>query len=269
MICDFHTHTDFSGDCEAPAKAQIQRAIQLGMDEICITDHHDYETAFCGVDFTLDLPAYINAMDALKKEYAGQIRVGAGIELGLQRHIEGHLEELSRTYLNRLDFVIGSNHFADGLDPYAASYWEGRSVEEALDRFFEVSLKRVQRLWPFFDVLGHLDYVIRYAPLKERAYRFKRYEEVIEAILRCLISRGKGLECNTGGLAYGLMEPNPALQVLSRYRELGGEILTIGSDAHRPERLGFGFESCRQMLKACGFRYYTVFHGRVPQFLPL
>lgn len=269
MLCDFHTHTGFSGDCTVPAREQIKQAIRLGMDEICITDHHDYDTAFCGTDFTLDLPAYEKAVKRLQREYAGQIRVCAGIELGLQGHIADYLEALSHTLLNRLDFVIGSNHFVNGSDPFSPSFWEGQSTEEALERYFEASLARVQKLWPFFDVLGHLDYVIRYAPPKERTYRYERYKEVIDAILRCLILHGKGLECNTKGLACGLGEPNPTRRVLSRYRELGGEILTIGSDAHQPDRLGFAFEQCRQMLKDCGFRYYTVFHGRRPQFLPL
>ena len=88
-------------------------------------------------------------------------------------------------------------------------------------------------------------------------------------ILVELIRRGKGLECNTGGLKYGLRHPNPTEEVLVRYRDLGGEILTVGSDAHKPEHLGYDFDYCRELLKRCGFKYYTVFHQRKPVFLPL
>jgi histidinol-phosphatase (PHP family) len=84
-----------------------------------------------------------------------------------------------------------------------------------------------------------------------------------------LIEHGKGLECNTGGLRYGLSQPNPSRRILKRYRELGGEIITIGSDAHTPDYLGYGFQECRRFLLRCGFRYYTVFHGRKPEFIPL
>lgn len=263
MISDFHLHTEFSGDSDTPVRKQVERAISLGMKEICITDHHDYDADFTDIDFTLDIEAYLTYMKQIQEEYKDQIRVGIGIELGLQTHLKDYLERLLEEY--SFDFVIGSSHFADQMDPYFPEFFNGRTEREAYGRFFEVSLKRAKTL-DCFDSYGHLDYVVRYGPNKNRDYSYRDYQEYIDPILKALIAKGKGLECNTGGYKYRLGHPNPAEDILKRYRELGGEILTIGSDAHAPEHVGYGFDLAREALIHCGFRYYTVFHERKPEF---
>lgn len=266
MYADFHTHTEFSGDSEAPVRAQIERAIALGMKEFCITDHHDYDAGEGGDIFLLDLAAYFPALQKLRAEYADRIRINIGIELGLQCHIKPYLEELEPTL--PVDFIIGSSHFIDGKDPYYPSFFEGRTEKEAYVRYFEASLNRVRSL-SCYDVFGHLDYVVRYGPNKNKYYTFSEYQEYIDPILRTLIEKGKGLECNTSGLKYGLGHPNPTEPILRRYRELGGEILTLGSDAHAPEHIAYAFPTLGPLLRSCGYRYYTVFHNRKPTFLPL
>lgn len=263
MICDFHLHTEFSGDSDTPVREQVERAISLGMKEICITDHHDYDADFTDIDFTLDIEAYLTYMKQIQEEYKDRIRVGIGIELGLQTHLKDYLERLLEEY--SFDFVIGSSHFADRMDPYFPEFFNGRTERAAYERFFEVSLKRAKTL-DCFDSYGHLDYVVRYGPNKNRDYSYRDYQEYIDLILKALIEKGKGLECNTGGYKYRLGHPNPAEDILKRYRELGGEILTIGSDAHAPEHVGYGFDLARDALLHCGFRYYTVFHERKPEF---
>lgn len=265
MLCDFHLHTDFSGDSSTPAAAQIERAISLGMPCICITDHHDMDIV-SPCDFTLNLPAYFLAMKELCTRYQDKIQIEIGIELGLQNHIAQKLLETSNQY--SFDYIIGSCHFIDGFDPYYPEFFQGKSEKEAYRRFFEVTLHRVQNL-DCFDSLGHLDYVVRYGPNKNRQYRYRDYQELIDAILITLIRKGKALECNTGGFHYGLGHPNPCEDILCRYRELGGELLTVGSDAHTPEYIGFAFDRTRELLKSCGFSYYTVYHQRLPKFLPL
>ncbi len=266
MLCDFHMHTKFSADSSAPLHAQIEQAIILGMEEICITDHHDYDADSHGLKFLLDFGRYLPDVCQAAKTYADQIHVGCGIELGLQKHIGAYLDNLVSSY--PFDFVIGSCHFIDTYDPYYPEYFEGRDECESYRRFFEVTLSRIQAL-DCYDVLGHLDYVVRYGPNKNRRYSYNAYQDYIDPILKTLIHKGKGLECNTGGLKYGLGHPNPAEDVLRRYRELGGEVLTIGSDAHAPEHIGYNFELLPELLKNCGFRYYTIFHERHPIFLPL
>lgn len=266
MISDFHLHTEFSGDSDTPVRDQIERAIALGMKEICITDHHDFDAAFTDIDFTLDINAYLPYMKQIQEEYKNRIRVGIGIELGLQSHLKEYLNQLIREY--SFDFIIGSSHFVDCMDPYFPEFFSKRTEQEAYERFFEVSLQRVRDL-DCYDSYGHLDYVVRYGPNKNRFYQYGTYQEYLDPILRTLIEKGKALECNTGGYKYNLGHPNPSEDILKRYRELGGELLTIGSDAHAPQHVGYGFERAKEVLEQCGFRYYTVFRKRKPEFLPL
>ena len=120
-----------------------------------------------------------------------------------------------------------------------------------------------------FRVCGHIDYVVRYGPNRNLYYTYEKYRDILDEILRVLVQKGIGLECNTAGFKYGLGHPNPTEKILSRYRELGGEILTLGSDAHAPEHIAYDFERAGALLKECGFHYYTVFRNRKPEFLPL
>ncbi len=265
-ITDTHVHTEFSADSSAPVRSQIEQALHLGMTEICITDHHDPDTPFTDLDFTLDLEQYVPAMEAIREEYKGKIRVLIGIELGLQAHIADLLASVAANY--PFDYIIGSSHFVDGADPYDPSFFEGWSQKEALERYFEATLNRVRTI-PDFDSLGHLDYVVRYSPSKNRFYSYDQYRDFIDPILSALIEQGKGLECNTGGYKYGLGQPNPSADILKQYRKMGGEIVTIGSDAHEPRHLGYSFSQAQELLKECGFRYYAVYHGRKPCFYAL
>lgn len=265
MLCDFHLHTSFSGDSETPPDRQIERAIALGMERICVTDHHDYDVV-SELDFTLDFPAYLAAMAQLRERYRDRIRIEIGVELGLQCHIAKYLDELTRTY--GFDYIIGSRHFIDGLDPYYPAFYEGRTPQEALQRFFEVSLKTVQAL-DCYDSFGHLDYIVRYCSARGAGYRAADYMDYIDPLLRTLIRKGKSLECNTGGFRYRLDQPNPCEDILIRYRELGGELLTVGSDAHTPDYVGCEFARTAKLLHRCGYRYYTVYHERKPEMLPL
>lgn len=266
MLSDFHTHTCFSADSDAPVMDMIRQAARLGMNELCITDHHDPDTFLPDKEFLLNFDTYLPAIRQAAEASRTFLRVGCGIELGLQLHIREQLDRLVRTH--SFDFIIGSSHFIDGLDPFYPDFFEGRSEKEAYARYFEVTLNRV-RAMDCFDVFGHLDYVVRYGPNQNQFYSFSDYQEYIDPILKVLIEKGKGLECNTGGLRYGLGHPNPSEDILRRYRKLGGEILTIGSDAHNPEGIGYQFCLLPELLADCGFRYYTVFHERKPQFLPL
>ena len=295
MLCDCHLHTCFSGDSETPVRAQLDRAISLGMQAVCITDHHDWdapnEKGEMDDRFLLDFPNYLPALREIREEYRGRLDMGIGVELGLQLHARQDTDNIMKLYGDAFDYIIGSIHFVDHYDVYYPQWFamdvsESRSDEryiptreeaEAVTRekeaaryrhFFEVTLKRLES-YDCFDSLGHLDFVVRYGPNKNRFYDFKTYGDIISAILELLIRKDKALEVNTGGFKYGLGHPNPCEDVLKRYRELGGKLLTVGSDAHVPGFVGYEFDRTADLLKEIGFREYALYRKRVPQMLPL
>lgn len=266
MLPDFHIHTDFSGDSQTPARVQIERCLALDMEELCITDHHDYDPDINQNPFLLDIESYLPCMRQLRQEYSDRIRVNIGIELGLQLRVRDYLESLARSL--DVDFIIGSSHFIDRKDPYFPEFFEGKTEREAYEHYFEVTLKRIRAI-DCFDSFGHLDYVVRYGPSKNRNYSFRDYRDCIDPILKTLIEKGKALECNTAGFKYGLGHPNPEEDILIRYRELGGELITLGSDAHAPAHVGYNFDQTKDILADCGFRYITVYHQRIPRQIPI
>lgn len=124
MIYDCHLHTEFSGDSNTPISLQIEKAIELGMKEMCITDHHDYDSGFCDCDFILDIPTYLTSLRMLQAEYRDRIRINIGIELGLQDHLKEYLDHFVKRYGDSFDFIIGSSHFVKSMDPYDPEYWQ-------------------------------------------------------------------------------------------------------------------------------------------------
>ena len=117
--------------------------------------------------------------------------------------------------------------------------------------------------------IGHLDYVVRYGKSREKEYSYTDYADIIDEILKLLIEKEKGLEVNSAGLKYGLPFAHPHPDVLNHYRELGGEIITIGADAHKPEHIAYDFAKAEEILKSCGFKYYTEFFEQKPVFKQL
>ncbi len=263
---DSHLHTSFSADSDTPPSFQIERAIALGMPALCITDHQDFDGPPDVMDFTFDTDAYWSALLSLKEKYQDRIDLRIGVELGLQTDIPTDLAAYAAG--NSFDLIIGSTHFCDGMDPYYPIFYEGRPEEDAYRSYFEEELKNIIA-HDCFDVAGHLDFVVRYGPNKNACYSYEKYRDVFDEILRVLVEKGKGIECNTAGFKAGLGHPHPTEAILKRYRELGGEILTLGSDAHVPEYVAYHFDQTGELLKGCGFRYYTVFRERKPEFLPL
>lgn len=266
MLWDTHMHTHFSGDCKANPKAMIESAIQKRLAGICFTDHLDLDYPGDPMLFWLDIGPYMEEIGRLAAHYKNALSIHTGIELGLQPQLVARHSELLNSH--NFDFVIGSSHVIHGIDPYYPVYYQGKTEEEAYREYFVSILENI-RAFDGFDVYGHIDYVVRYGPNKNTYYSYEKFADIIDEILKELIARGKGIEINTGGFKYGLGHPNPTEEVLKRYRELGGEIITVGSDAHASEHVGFSFRKVPGILKEAGFQYYTVFCGRKPQFLPL
>ena len=184
--------------------------------------------------------------------------------------MQPHLSDLYTKYVQSypFDFVIASQHVLDHADPYYPSFWRGKKPSDVICRYFEEMLKDLQ-LMKEFDTLAHLDYIVRYAGPEHTSYHYNEYSDVIDPVLRYLIEHGKCLEVNTAGFKYGLRHPNPCEEVLKRYLELGGELITIGSDGHKPEHLAYDFDRLPDLLSGLGFRYYCIFQNRKPEFLKL
>ena len=266
MYWDTHMHCCFSGDSSSSPESMAEASIKKGLTGICFTDHLDYDYPKEPGLFLLDLSLYEKKIHSLQKEYKGRLDILYGIELGLQPHLaQKHKDLLSQ---HDFDFVIGSSHVVHGMDPYYASFYEGRTQEAAYLEYFESILENIHAFHDF-DVYGHIDYVVRYGPNQNAFYSYEKYKDVIDEIIRQLILLGKGIELNTAGFKYGLGHPNPCEDILKRYRELGGEILTIGADGHKPEHAAYDFKRLPELFSACGFSYFTVFKNRRPEFIPV
>lgn len=266
MLWDTHMHSQYSGDSTAPLEDMITAAIQKNLGGICFTDHLDMDYPDDPETFLLDLPNYTASVLSLQEKYKEKLPIRYGLELGLQPHLAALHTDILSHY--PFDFVIGSSHVVHGVDPYFPPFWEKHTEEEGYQEYFESILENINA-FDGFDVYGHIDYVVRYGPNKNANYTYAKYKDVIDAILKLLIEKGKGIEINTGGFKYGLGHPNPTEEILARYHELGGEIITVGADAHKPEHVAFDFEKVTPILLEAGFRYFTVFKERKAEFVKL
>ena len=273
---DMHMHTWFSTDSEACPCDMADEAVRKGLKTICFTDHFDKDDLEWGEERIFDVDAYFVEMQELQEEYAGKLNIRIGIELGLRTYLKDYYEELTKKY--PFDFVIGSVHNVpykkdvEGnilyTDPAAEKLFTDRTDKEAYRLMMETTLENV-RTSDCFQTLGHLDYVVRYGKSREKEYSYTDYADIIDEILKLLIEKEKGLEVNSAGLKYGLPFAHPHPDVLKRYRELGGEIITIGADAHKPEHIAYDFAKAEEILKSCGFKYYTEFFEQKPVFKQL
>ena len=256
---DFHMHSRVSFDGHDTGFQLAQAAVQAGLKEICFTDHRDFLRQEREQTMLFDPAAYSAEYDAL--EVPG-LTIRRGVEYGLYNaNVESMHQELQQ---RNYDFVLGSIHFVDDIDVYFAEYWQGKTVFEAQRHYFETMLECV-RVHDDFDVLSHMTYLHKGvgSPVKT-PLPLDDHREIIDEILRILAAKGKGLELNTSGMdRCGGFLPTP--DYFRRFKELGGQIVTVGSDAHRSDRVGqYSFEAC-QVLKDI-FGYVCTFEGRKPVF---
>ena len=275
ITSDIHMHSNFSSDSDSTMESMIQGAIDKNLKTICFTEHLDYEYP-CDEGqglFIVDIDAYKKECLKLKEIYEQDIEVLFGIEFGLLPHLANSYEKVASSY--DFDFIIGSSHLVSAPwyendprhgDPYDVAFWKGRTVDQVCEAYFKSIVENIHS-YKNFDTYGHIDYIIRYAPEKNKDYTYDRYADVLDEILKVIIHNQLALEVNTGGYKYGLGQPNPQADILKRYRELGGEMITIGADAHRPDHIAYDFKKAETLLKDLGFKYYTVFKKRQPQMI--
>lgn len=260
---DCHVHSSFSGDSDMNCDTALNTALDIGLEGIAFTDHLDYDYPDYDDVFLIDFDKYSVFMDELKKNYTGRIKVLKGIEVGIQPHvIESSLE-----VVNKYDFdlVIASVHIVDKLDLHNGDFCKSKTQKEAYTRYLEEVLKTVNS-FSNFDIFGHIDLIRRYGCYDDKTLKYTDYMDLINEILAKLISMGKGIEVNTSGFRYSLNSPMPDFEIIKRFKELGGEIISTSSDAHYPEHIGYKFDYLKEMLKKAGFSYTAHFEQRKPMF---
>lgn len=265
-LIDYHLHTNYSGDCKVPMENVVKSAISKGVKEIALTDHVDYDYPNSKYSFLVDFDAYINEFNKLKEKYNKEINMRLGIEMGYQPHIQDKINQLISNY--PFDFVICSSHTADKLDFVNGDFFIGKTQKNAYLRYFENVLYSVENFHNY-DVYGHLDFINRYGNYENKLLSYSDFTDIIDAILKNIIDTSHGIEINTSGFRYGLGQTHPHFDIVKRYKELGGEILTLGSDAHLTRDISSQFEIVIEYLKSINFKHITTFKGRKPFFIKL
>jgi len=241
-------------------------AIQAGVIEIAFTDHIDIDwpdTAVPPFDVGM-LDKYFEDIEKMQDKFKGQLVIKKGIEIGLQPHILDECADIVQSY--PFDFVIASVHLVGGVDPYLGGFYQGKTKEETYEEYYEEILRLITS-FDQFNVLGHLDYIKRYSPFPVEKNDHLLGISLIDEILKTLIDKGKGLEVNTSGYRHVSETPMPHPDIIKRYRDLGGKIITLGSDAHTPEHVAFRLETALKEIKRSGFDALTSFTGMQPEFI--
>lgn len=265
MIADCHTHSRVSPDSNAPMVEMARQALAYGLDVMCLTDHCDLLSLEGERTLDYNWQAVLRERQTMLDAFGTRLDLPLGLEFGM-----AHLyPEAAEKILSQpgLDFVIGSCHNMDekdgGRDFYLLSYDTLEDCYRALDNYF-ASMQKMAAT-PYYDVVGHVIYPLRYMNGPCETPSLARYRDQIREILRLAIDSGRGIEINTWkGQTLAAWRP-----LLKDYKELGGEILTVGSDAHAPDLLGRGIREAYQLMQDCGFRYVAVYHQRKPELFRL
>ena len=273
MFADYHVHCEYSDDSVYPMETVVKDAIQKGINEICFTDHVDYGvrddwdsgkpiiyrdgSAIVNVNY----PLYVKQISELQKKYSKDISIKLGLEFGIQTHTIPQYEALFKKY--PFDFIILSIHQVEDKEFWTGEFQEGRTQQEYNERYYE-ELLNVVKSYKNYSVLGHPDLIVRYD--EQGVYPFEKVKPIITEIIKTVIADGKGIEFNTSYHRYGLKNTTPSIDILKLYKELGGEIITIGSDSHKPEHLGAYIDEAKGILKEIGFTIFCTFEKMKPIF---
>lgn len=264
FLADCHNHTQCSADCEESLLRVAEQAGRVGLSMVCTTDHLDLLGRSGKVLEHWDWQPCVAQLERARS----QCPKGLELRMGIEINVPHLFPERARQLLSEadLDLVVGSAHNLqkDGLDFCEWTYPDESRCYEALDDYFDSLL--AMSVMEEVDILAHIPYTLRYMNDRDGNHAvLNGYYERIEAILSNLIRRGAGMELNTNR-GKSLADYRP---ILERYHNLGGEIVTLGSDAHVAQDIGKGIPEAAQLLKELGFRYYTVYRRRKPEFIPL
>lgn len=262
FLRDYHVHTHHSLDSEALMEEHCGRAIDIGIKEIAFTDHYELNPFDEGKGY-FDYDAYWKELNSCRNKMGESLSILSGLEIS-----EPHLyPEKTKEFLSgkNFDLLIGGIHWINDEALYR-DFWPQKNYKEAYNLYFEEVFKMAKTA--DIDILAHLDHLKRYAPEGIPPFNPLDFREEIVAILKIMIERNIALEVNTSALKLKLFssdhETFPSFEIISWYKELGGELLTLGSDAHNPAFLALGFKEVYSLLEEIGFKGLTVFKNRKP-----
>ncbi len=259
-MIDYHLHTSFSKDCTEKMDNICLAAKEKGLKYIAITDHLDYDESF-KENWEINIhgeDGYLAAIKQMREKYT-ELDISLGVEAGYtpsgQKDVKSAIAEINP------DFVIGSLHFIKGVDPYEERFFEGKTKKQAYDYYFEKLLNAITPLSEYSNVIGHLTYISKSpnVPFEDSVAHYNEYKGYLDDILKQIINLNMGIEINTSGLLKSVKQLLPHYEIVKRYKELGGEILTIGSDAHQKDYVGYGISDAIAVAKEAGFEHITIF----------
>lgn len=266
-IIDLHVHTDSSFDGHHSAVFLCETAEGAGMRALAFTDHIEIDRYKQGRFDITARDSYFHAANA-RSAFSGKLIVGIGVELGQPAYdvetAENLLSEIN------YDIVIGSVHNLRGMKDFCDLDYENEAAdyEKLLDEYFDEELELAK--WNGFDTLGHLTYPLRYiVGEQKKTVDLKKYSDKIDAVLKTIAENGKALEINTSGLRQPYGVTMPEAFIVKRFRELGGEFVTVGSDAHYAKDLGAGIEEGMRIAKEAGFSCISLFKSRTATPVPI
>jgi histidinol-phosphatase (PHP family) len=258
MLINDHFHSLCSFDADYPLTALCAAAAEQGVEGLCLTDHCDLINEHGEID---DSWSWENEDEQLRS--VSSIHVRKGVELG-QAILR---PEAAERVLSEpgIDFVLGSMHNSrDGQDFYYMDFQSVQQCQPLIEGYLQdlLALSRTD----YFDSLAHLTYPLRYMRVRAGlAVDFRPYDDLVHEILKALVHRGKALELNTSGYRNCGGEPMPPEYILRQYRDLGGDLITMGTDAHEPKHMADGLGQGMELLRTIGFRYITLYENRQPQ----
>jgi histidinol-phosphatase (PHP family) len=244
-------------------------AIEKGVSILCITDHvdiDDYKTGLFQPDCFSNWEDMQKQFFDAKARVEGRLDLRLGIEFGEANHSPANMIESVTS--KKLDFIIGSLHNIRGNpDFFCIRYESAAECKSLVEKYIEEHFELVKL--GCFDVLGHIGYTKRYMLRRGFDIGLEGHEDRLSQLFKLLRNSGKGIELNLSGLRDGTGSTFPELKILKLYREIGGEIITTGSDGHRPEDVGSHLSEGMELLREAGFKYFTVFKDRKPEFIKL
>jgi histidinol-phosphatase (PHP family) len=266
FLADCHTHSACSPDANVPMVQMAEKAHQYGLTTLCLTDHCDLLSIEGEETPTYDWAPVLKERKTMLDAFGTKLDLPLGVELGM-----GFLfPEATEKILSQpgLDFVIGSAHNmsrdAGGRDFFLQPYDTLDDCYRALDNYFQSMLQLAAG--PYYDVVGHIIYPLRYMtgdyPTPPTV---DRYQDQIHEVLRLAAESGRGIEINT----WKGQTLEEWLPILKLYKDVGGEIITVGSDAHATAPIARGIPQAYQMMQDCGFRYVAVYHERKADMIKL